>query len=200
MKRRLLPLFALGAMLIAPSLVFAHPHPDSHVHGSLAAGLLHPILGLDHLLVMLGVGFWAAQQSERRAVRVVPAAFLGLMLLGFGLGVGSAPLPLVELGVVASLALVGVLILSKRQLPLFAGAGLAGLFAVFHGYPHGAESSAGLSWFSFGAGFAGTSVVLLATGAAAWRFTERRMLQQPFSRSAGVTLLAASAVFLVLLF
>lgn len=198
MKSCLLPPLALGALLVVPALVFAHPYP--HVHGGLSAGLLHPILGFDHLLAMLGVGLWAAQQSVRRAVWVFSAAFLGILVVGFGLGVGSAPLPLVELGIVGSVGLVGVLILCKRQLSLFVGAALAGLFAVFHGHAHGAELAVGLSWLNFGVGFASASGVLLAAGAAAWRLSERRMLQQPVSRSAGVTLLAASAVFLVLLF
>ena len=200
MNRHLLELIFYGALFLAPTLVFAHPHPQPHVHGGFAAGLIHPILGLDHLLAFLGVGLWASQQSDRRAVWLIPMAFLGIMIAGFALGVGSTPLPLVEFGIVGSLALVGVLILGNRQLPVFVGASLAGLFAVFHGHAHGAEMDAGLSSVSFGSGFVAASGLLLLAGAAAWRLAEQRMLQQPISRSAGITLVASSAVFLVLLF
>ncbi len=199
MKRSRLPLLLLGALLLVPALALAHPHPYAHTHGGLGAGLLHPMLGLDHLLAMLGVGLWAAQQVDRRALLAIPAAFLVMLLAGFGLGVGSAPLPLVELGIVGSVALVGALILFRRQLPLLAGAAVVGVFAVFHGHAHGAEMAAGLSALSFGVGFALASAALLLAGMAGWRFTERRMLQQPVARSVGATLLAASAVFLVLL-
>ncbi|MCC5812031.1 MAG: HupE/UreJ family protein [Ectothiorhodospiraceae bacterium] len=196
MKRSQLPLL-LGALLLVPAVALAHPHPDAHTHGGLGAGLLHPLLGLDHLLAMVGVGLWAAQQADRRALLAIPAVFLVVMLAGFGLGVGAAPLPFVELGIVGSVALVGALILFRYQLPPLVGAALAGLFAVFHGHAHGAEMAGGLSALSFGAGFVLASGALLLAGLAAWRFSERRMLQRPMARSAGAALLAASAVFLV---
>lgn len=200
LKRLLLLLLACGTLCIAPTLLFAHPLPHPKMQGGLGAGFLHPLLGLDHLLAMVGVGLWAAQQSNRRAVWVISAAFLGFMSIGFGLGVRSSALPLVELGIVASVALVGALILFKRQVPLFVGTALAGLFAVFHGHAHGTDPAVGLSWLNFGVGFLLASGVLLVMGAAVWRIAERVTLQQSVSRSAGGTLLTASSVFIVLLF
>ena len=48
------------ALLLTPALAFAHP---GHGDNGLMAGICHPISGLDHLLAMLAVGLWAAQQQ-----------------------------------------------------------------------------------------------------------------------------------------
>ena len=47
------------ALLLTPALAFAHP---GHGDNGLLAGISHPLSGLDHLLAMLAVGLWAAQQ------------------------------------------------------------------------------------------------------------------------------------------
>ena len=196
--------FALGsvvtlALVALPLLAFGHPHHNSAGHGGFGAGFLHPLLGLDHLLAMAGVGLWAAQQRSPGAIWLVPAAFLAVMVIGFGLGLATAPAALVEFGIVGSLAVVGVLVFVGRQFPLLPAVTLAGLFAVFHGHAHGAEMAAGLSGIAFGLGFALASALLLAAGAVAWRMTEARTLEKPVARSAGVALIAAGAVFLILL-
>lgn len=51
------------------------------------AGLLHPILGIDHLLAMVSVGILSAQ-----AIWAVPAAFVSCMAVGGTLGNGRDPL------------------------------------------------------------------------------------------------------------
>ena len=59
MNRRYTFLPAALIFLLAPAVAFAHPG-----HGGswgLAAGLAHPFLGIDHLVAMTAVGFWAAQ-------------------------------------------------------------------------------------------------------------------------------------------
>lgn len=63
---RLNRLFAAAALLLAPALAFAHP---GHGDNGLMAGISHPLGGLDHLLAMLAVGLWAAQQKAPRAGR-----------------------------------------------------------------------------------------------------------------------------------
>ena len=57
----------LGAMalLLTPAIAFAHP---GHGDNGLIAGISHPIGGLDHLLAMVAVGLWAAQQTRRCAL------------------------------------------------------------------------------------------------------------------------------------
>ena len=74
----------LGAMalLLTPAIAFAHP---GHGDNGLIAGISHPIGGLDHLLAMLAVGLWAAQQ-QGAARWALPCTFVGTMLIGGLLG------------------------------------------------------------------------------------------------------------------
>lgn len=56
------------AALALPSI--AHAHVGLHADGTLA-GLNHPFSGLDHILAMVAVGFWASTLGGK-AVWVVP--------------------------------------------------------------------------------------------------------------------------------
>lgn len=158
---------ALGALLFGgclTSTALAHFGGGlSPAHGGLAAGLLHPLTGLDHLLAMFAVGIWAAQIGGR-AQWVVPSAFVGIMLVGAGLGVAHVPLPLVEGGIVGSVILLGLAIALALRVPTLAAAIAVGLFAIFHGHAHGTELAAGLSGLSYGVGFIATTAALHAAG------------------------------------
>lgn len=155
--RRALPALPLLA-LAAPAL--AHPgHDAATVSASLAAGLLHPLTGTDHLLAMLSVGVWSAlalrsarvgplslrekgpgrANAGTLALLAVPLTFVTLMLIGAALGLAGATLPAVEPMIAASLLVVGLLVALRARLPLAAGMALVGGFALFHGYAHGAE-------------------------------------------------------------
>ncbi|ABI55535.1 HupE/UreJ family protein [Alkalilimnicola ehrlichii MLHE-1] len=199
MSRTSLPilLFALAALLAAP-LALAHPHPHPHVHGGFGQGLLHPLLGLDHLLAMLGLGLWAGQQGDRRSALLLPGAFLLAMLVGFGVGLASAPMVAVEFGILGSLLVVGGLVAWGGRLPLATGMALAAAFALFHGHAHGAEMAAGLSGLSFGAGFLLASAVLLAAGVGLERLARRQLPALPLARGAGVGIVLAGLVLVAL--
>jgi urease accessory protein len=116
------------------STVFLHTGYDSSVF----AGLLHPVLGIDHLLAMVTVGLLSAQLGGR-AIWTVPAAFVSVMALGGLLGIAGMPLPFVEYAIAASVVTLGIALAANRQLPMVAAMALVGLFALFHGHAHGAE-------------------------------------------------------------
>ena len=105
MKRRLL----LAAASFAASTAPAFAHLDPAEHGSLLAGFTHPLWGLDHILVMIAVGLWAAQIGGR-ALWVVPSAFVGTMAFGFALAVAGVHLPFVEPAILASVIALGLLV------------------------------------------------------------------------------------------
>lgn len=102
------------------------------------AGFLHPLLGTDHLLAMLTVGLLSAQLGGR-AIWTVPATFVSVMTLGGVMGLVGMPLPLVELGIAASVIVLGIALLSKATLPEWVAMVFVAVFAVFHGHAHGAE-------------------------------------------------------------
>ena len=116
----------------------ASAHTGSHTVTGFVSGLTHPLLGLDHLLAMVAIGLWAAQQGGR-ALWAVPAAFVGAMGMGGGLAWAGLSLPYVETGIAASLLVLGLLIATQRQWAVTVGMVIAAGFALFHGYAHGLE-------------------------------------------------------------
>lgn len=158
-------LYAL-ALFLTPAVAFAHP---GHDQAGLLAGLSHPLLGLDHLLAMLAVGLWAAQQ--RGATRwVLPLAFVASMLLGGLLGFAGLRLPLLETGIAGSVLAFGLLVAVAARLPRAMALGLTGLFALSHGVAHGLELPALASPWTYAAGFVAATSVLHASGYALVRY------------------------------
>jgi urease accessory protein len=142
---------ALTAFLtLAAGPALAHTGVGS-VSG-MAAGFAHPIGGLDHVLAMVAVGILAARQGGR-ALWLVPAAFVGMMLVGGALGVAGVALPYVELGIAGSVIALGMVIAVGRRMPVALAMALAGAFAVFHGHAHGTEMPLNASGLAYGAGF-----------------------------------------------
>ena len=156
MKRNLLAL-----LLIVPAL--AHAHTGAGPAHGFFEGLEHPVHGLDHLLAMIAVGLWAAQLGGR-ATWAVPASFVGVMALGGLLGAAGWHLPMVETGVLASVFLLGLLIAFAVRLPIGAGAALVAVFALFHGFAHGAEMPQSASHTLYAGGFILATVALHLVG------------------------------------
>lgn len=132
----------------------------------LTAGLLDPILGLDHFLVLLGVGLWAGRWGGR-AQWALPAAFLLGTPVGYLLAAGQPPIPLVDalvhLLIVGSLLLIAGALALPVRLPMREAASTVALFGGCHGYVHGLEAGRAMPvWFGLGA--LATAVALLALG------------------------------------
>lgn len=159
---------ATAAALLAASAVpaFAHLNPDEH--GSLMAGVSHPLFGVDHILAMVAVGLWAAllaQKENRRALWLVPSAFLGTMCLGFLAALLALPLPFVEPVILASVVVIGLLAAVALNVPTGIAMGLVGFFAFFHGHAHGGELGTATA-LPYGAGFAISTALLHGAGIA----------------------------------
>ncbi|MDB5623014.1 MAG: HupE/UreJ family protein [Devosia sp.] len=155
-------LLAVALLTLFPSLAFAHSGPE-HAHDFLH-GLEHPIGGLDHVLAMVAVGVFAFVLGGR-ALLLVPLAFVAMMIGGFGAGLAGAPLPFVELAIALSSVLIGASAALGRSMPVAAAMGLVGVFAVFHGYAHGAEMPANANGLGYAAGFALATAGLHLLGA-----------------------------------
>jgi len=130
---------------------------------SFASGFAHPWSGLDHMLALLAVGLWAGLTGGR-ALWAWPAAFVSAMLAGGVLAIAGASVPLVEPGMLASLVVLGLLVLTAARLPIALGAALVALFAVLHGHAHGAELPGGAAAATYAAGFTLATALLHAIG------------------------------------
>ncbi|SFB45624.1 urease accessory protein [Rhizobium sp. NFR07] len=165
MFKRLSLSAAIFAAAAAPA--FAHLNPEEH--GSFMAGFSHPLFGMDHILVMVAVGLWAAQVGQdgrRSAFWIVPSAFVATMAVGFSLALAGIALPFVEPAILASVIALGLLVAMAVRLPTTGSAAIVALFALFHGHAHGGElGSAGV--LQFGIGFVVATAVLHLTGIAA---------------------------------
>lgn len=177
-------LVVASALLLSPALAFAHP---GHDHAGVMSGIAHPVFGFDHLLAMLAVGLWAAQQ-QGSARWMLPLTFVATMLFGGLFGFTGMHLPLMETGIAGSVLALGLLVALAVRPPLAVAAGLTALFALSHGVAHGLELPALSSPWGYAAGFVAATAALHGIGYAVARNLPQ--LATPLVRVAG----AASAL------
>lgn len=188
MTQRLLRASALILPVLAAGPALAH---GGHAEG-LAAGFTHPLLGIDHLVAMLAIGLWAAQAGFARGW-VLPAAFLGGMAGGIGLGLMTALPAWIEPGVAATVLVLGLVVALAVPMRAAVALPLAGVFGLLHGAAHGGEI--GGSVLLTAAGMLAASAVLHATGFAMGRLASGRAA---WLRSGGAGIALAGAALLVL--
>jgi urease accessory protein len=152
------------ALILVPSLAFAHPGLPGHTHG-FVDGVMHPLTGLDHLLAMVAVGLFAAQLGGR-ALWAVPASFVTMMATAGFAGMNGIALPLTETGIALSVIALGGVIALRASMPLAAAMAMVGFFAIFHGYAHGIETPDNASGLLFGLGFVAATALLHGIGMA----------------------------------
>ncbi|HUF80285.1 MAG TPA: HupE/UreJ family protein [Burkholderiales bacterium] len=141
-------------------------HAGAHPGGGWAAGFAHPFLGLDHLLAMVAVGVWAAQQGGRYLL-LLPSTFVAAMAAGAVAAAYGAGLPQVGGLLALSVLALGILVALAVKTSWHWPVALVALIAMVHGHAHGAEmpelSSPGLYF----AGFLAATAALHALGTAA---------------------------------
>lgn len=162
LSRRRLSVSALAvsvAMIVIATPVLAHTgQGDGH---GLAAGLAHPLLGLDHVLAMVAVGLWAALRGEVARWQW-PLAFVGGMLSGFIGARYGLTVPALETLIVGTVIALGAVLAFGLSAPLAAGAGLLALFGATHGVAHGLEIDGAA--LPFAAGFTLATAALHCAG------------------------------------
>jgi urease accessory protein len=159
MTARILALLTAVSLLASP----ASAHPGAQALHGFAGGFAHPLGGLDHVLAMLAVGLWAGLVGGR-ALWAWPLAFLGVMVGGALLGLAGIPLLGAETVIALSVLLFGLAVAARVSLPVFVGGLLTGVFALFHGFAHGAELPAGADLTVAVAGFSAATALLHGAG------------------------------------
>lgn len=172
----------------------------SGTDGGIFAGLLHPILGIDHLLAMVTVGLLSAQMGGR-AIWTVPATFVSVMALGGVLGILGLPLPFVEYGIALSVVVLGIALLARKKISVHLAMVFVGLFALFHGHAHGTElpelSETALDVFAYVFGFLFATAGLHLIGALTGQMAVNTPRGASVLRYSGA-LIAAAGVYLVM--
>ena len=136
---------------------------EAHLDGSDAGlfnGLLHPVFGLDHLIAMVSVGVVSVQLGGANIWRL-PFAFVAAMTAGAALGIAQVALPDPELGIAASVVVLGVgILVAHRRMSPWPIVALVLLFGACHGYAHGLEIPKSVSPALYSLGFMiGTAVL-----------------------------------------
>ncbi len=154
--------------------------PETFLQG-LLSGFGHPVIGVDHLAAIVGVGILAALAA--RSARVV-LAFSVAVIAGVGLHLGNIDLPASELFVGLTTLLIGALVIARQSM----GRGLAlllfGVAGLVHGYALG-ESIVGAEPSPLVAYLLGLLIMQSAIGLVAYAAV-RGLARWP-ARTAGLT-------------
>jgi urease accessory protein len=138
MRQRFHPvLAAAAAFAFAPLAALAHAG-----HGDIAGfgdGIFHLTSGLDHMLAAFAVGVWSMAYPWRLAW-LPPLAFVGAMAAGAWFGLGQPKVDFAELMIVASMVILGVLIMRAKAFSVWSAVAICAVFGAFHGYAHGTEA------------------------------------------------------------
>jgi urease accessory protein len=121
------------------------------------SGFAHPLTGPDHFLAMFAVGLWGAQMGGR-PVWTLPVTFPMIMVLGGIAGLLGVPVVGIEIGIAMSIVALGLAIAFAWHPPEWGALLLIAVFALCHGYAHGAELPRAADPADFAIGF------VLATG------------------------------------
>jgi urease accessory protein len=183
-SRRLGVLAIVMTMAIQPA--WAHHVMDGKLPQTFLQGLLsgfgHPVIGVDHLAAIVGVGILAALAGRSAAVVL---AFSVAVIAGVGLHLSRIDLPASELFVGLTTLLIGALVILRqsmsagRALLLFALAGLV------HGYALG-ESIVGAEASPLVAYLLGLLIIQTAIGVCVYAAV-RSLARWP-ARTTGLTI------------
>lgn len=182
-----------AAVILAASTQVAQAHVGVGHTSGFAYGFWHPISGLDHILAMVLVGVLAAQMGGR-AMWLVPATFVAVMVLGGAAGAMGVGLPFVELGIGLSVVVLGAIVALGLRMAVVLAMGLVGFFAIFHGFAHGAEMPATISGFGYGVGFVLATAALHALGIGLGLTLSRWAAPKMVRATGGVAALAGAAI------
>jgi urease accessory protein len=164
-SNRFLILLAAASAL---ALVLAQPvQAHGLAQGGLAAGVLHPLIGVDHLLLLITVGAAAAGLSIHLLLWAVAGAIGGGVMGAMG---GTLPAPeLLAALAIPAVALLVVHSLRLPQSPRAAGVGAGALVALavaIHALLHGQAAAVAAAAGSWWLGAAAASA--LVVGATVW--------------------------------
>jgi urease accessory protein len=130
----------LASVAAASSVLLSSLPAQAHggVHGGVLAGLGHPLLGLDHLFLLISVGAAASSLTPWLLAWALGGAVAGALL-----GTAGVMLPAAEVLAALAISSVGLLILASRRLLDPTSSWIGPILAAAvgtHGLLHGHES------------------------------------------------------------
>ncbi|HEV2453369.1 MAG TPA: HupE/UreJ family protein [Verrucomicrobiae bacterium] len=114
-------------------------------------------------------------QQGGKAIWQVPLAFLSAMILGGMFGMtGLGEYSMMDQAVAVTVLVLGLMVATTARMSVPAGMLLVSIFALFHGYAHGAEMPAASSSLLYAAGFVFATTILQVMGISLGLFARNR--------------------------
>ncbi len=181
-ERSIFSLLTLALMLVVltPGLALAHSEEVEAM--GFINGLTHPVFGLDHLLAMLSVGIVSALYG-RFWVWIIPAIFVGLMVIGGIVGALGIGAPHVELGIALSVVVLGAAICLANNAQyqrwlISSSVVFVVIFGFFHGHAHGEEMPGAASPIFYTLGFVLTTCLIHLLGVFIGHWSTKDLLKR----------------------
>ena len=186
-------LLAATALPALAHHVMDYAQPATALEG-LLSGLGHPVIGVDHLLVVLGASVLASR-IERGYL--LPLVFVAASVSVAGMRYLGVNVEFSELWIAVSLIVLGAILLATRTLPRSAMAVLFLVAGALHGYAL-AEAIVGAERTPLVAYLAGLAVIQSAIALGAWwlaAWLAVRRPRVPLQRVAGAAIGVAGLAF-----
>jgi urease accessory protein len=184
---------ALLLFLLCPQISLAH---DVFGISALSGGLLHPILGPDHLLAMIAVGIISAKIGGH-SIWAVPSTFVISLIFGSYAGMNHIDFPLLEEGIALSVLLLGsgIFIRGQKNNPLLTYV-VVGIFGLYHGNSHGREFLSGSMPGLYTIGFVISTIGLHLIGVFTGKIWRLNPNAKKLFRSGGIVIAVIGLIFL----
>lgn len=182
--------------ILSPSV--AQAHTGASATSGVLAGFLHPFTGLDHILAMVGVGLIAVMLGKKN-IWALPLTFVASLFVGSLVGQLGLQVGFVEEGILVSNILLGLLLLTNIKLPKVVLYTVIGVFAIFHGFAHGAEIPASVSALNYSLGFVSSTIALHGLGIVSGYIADKysKLLNNNFYRFSGVGVLTLTLLLII---
>ncbi len=184
-------LASVSLLMTMASPVYAHNALEPSQ--SFVEGFLHPLQGLDHVLVMFAIGVWACVLSGKM-IWILPISCLVMMAVGAVLKFAGLILLPAEQVVLLSVLALGVVLGCNWHTRLTLATGLVALIGLCHGYVHAAQITNGANKLSYALGFLLATAHLQGLGSATVLLGEKTL--KVFRIGLGLTCTTAFVVLL----
>jgi urease accessory protein len=196
--------FLLGInLIIAERPVLAHhamagKTPTNFTEGFLS-GLAHPIIGIDHLVFVIAIGLLAVSLKNLLG-SIIPLVFTIATASGTAIYLLNINLPVSEIIIAASVAVVGIFLARKNRNHLGLSIALGAIAGIFHGYAYG-EAIVGAETTALNAyliGFISIQLIISAIAFYIGQFITQKAADEPslILRFAGCTIFGIGLAFL----
>lgn len=138
-------------------------HTGVNTVNGLLDGLVHPLIGFDHLLVMIAMGFLAVKQGGH-SLWLIPMTFLAFMMVGAELQQLGFFLDTADVWVTLTVLASGWIVWRNDRLSSVFAVLTSAIFAVFHGFVHTEALIDSTHLVPYALGFLTTTSVLILVG------------------------------------